>query len=127
MNAFEIFEDQIRIIDSMVKAVNHIIHLVQDVDNLSSSVRITLKNILEFLSKAVHTIPRVLLLPNNHSIIKDEILEAFESVQISWDNILEDKTEFYNRWNEFCSKWELFLDLVKKSKENSKAFYLIMN
>lgn len=120
-------ENQVSLIDSIVKSTNKLIPLIERHRPVNDTVSITVKQIFLFLSKIIKLLPDLLVTGDDSKHYKDELNKSFEKVIEAWKGFEEDPTEFILLWDEFSFWWEEFSRMINKMKTNATTIYLSMN
>jgi hypothetical protein len=120
-------ENQVGLIDSIVKSTNKLIPLIERHRPINEAVNVTVKQIFLFLSKIIKLLPDLLVAGDENKHYKSELNSSFQKVMDSWKQFEENPEEFITEWEEFSFWWEEFSRMIEKMKINSTTIYLSMN
>jgi hypothetical protein len=127
MEAYINFDNQIAMMDSIIKSIADIMIMFRGKENLDEKILFTMKQIFGFLEKVLDVFPRVLLSDDHYTIIKDELVRSFAKVHKAWTSRPEVTDDFENAWNEVTFWWNEYRTQLKKIQESKQAIYLSMN
>lgn len=120
-------ENQVSLIDSIVKSTNKMIPLIERHRPVNSAVNVTVRQIFMFLSKILKLLPDLLIAGDENKHYKEELNVSFEKVMISWRHFEENPDEFITQWDEFSFWWDEFSRMLNNMKKNTTTIYLSMN
>jgi hypothetical protein len=127
MNDYFSYENNIIMVDLIVRSTNDLVPLVMKNPELDSTISDTITLILKFLDRILKLLPDVLASQSQYNTKKRNIKIAATNVIETWENFKEDPLEFQLSWGEFHYWWtELQRDLLYIQRSQHTIF-LSMN
>jgi hypothetical protein len=121
------YENNIIMVDLIVKSTNDLVPLVMKNTDIDSTISETITLILKFLEKILKLLPDLLSQDNPYNIKKQNTIETLSIVIEAWENFRNEPIDFRFAWDEFHHWWkEIHKDLLIIQR-SSHTIYLSMN
>ncbi len=121
------YENNIIMVDLIVRSTNDLVPLVLRNSKLDGTIDDTITLILKFLGRIIDLMPDVLANQNEYNTKKLNTKDAFSNVLETWANYKEKPTDFRYAWNDFYYFWrDIHKDLLYLQRSKHTIF-LSMN
>lgn len=120
-------EKQILIINTIVKSLDELVSIMRSTNALSEQIYSTISEILNFLHKVLISLPELLVSDVNIKYKRQDLLDNFDVVLLSWEEFIDDPDIFFDRYTEFSKLWVNFEATLKKIEKSGNTIFLSMN
>lgn len=127
LNDYFTHENNIKMVDLIVISTNELVPLVIKHTELDDTISDTISLIFKFMKKILKVLPEVLVSENDYNYVKEETVDSFDDVMLTWENIKEKPQDFKMAWDEFYFWWEKIHKDLLEIQRSSKTVFLSMN
>ena len=127
MSLFLPYDNQIKLINSIIVSTNKLLPLIKDNTELTDTINITILQIFQFLEKILDLVPDLLMTEKKMNFYKEELTGSFNKVISNWETFTDNRDEFFDAWRDFNFWWKELNKTIEKLKESDNTIYLSMN
>ena len=127
MFGFLTYENQLSLVDSIVKSSSDLILIIKDKVEPDEIIHSTVKQILIFIEKIILLLPKILISQHNLNNLKDDLVISFHAIQDTWENFLIEPQTFYDTWEKFVFCWDEFSRFMKMIQNENNSIYKSLN
>jgi len=127
MNDYFAYENNIIMVDLIVKSTNDLVPLVMKHIDIDNTISETITLILKFLNKILNLLPEVLSDENPYSTKKKLIKDTLSNVIQSWERFQQDPVDFRFAWDEFHYWWQEIQEDLLQMQNSKHTIFLSMN
>ncbi|MGE5479335.1 MAG: hypothetical protein ACM3U1_02800 [Chloroflexota bacterium] len=127
MNTNITFDNQMNLINTIVKSTSDLTIILKKNTTLSDTIYNTISEIFKFMRKVLNLLPDILITGQRQETNKKELMFYFSIVQQNWDIYEDDPEAFHESWEVFKTKWVEFLSIIESIKGSRNTIFLSMN
>jgi hypothetical protein len=127
MSSNKYLENQLIIIDTIVKSLSPIIEVLCESNSFNGTIKTTFDGILKFLLRILKQLPEILISGNNTMGMKSELILSFSNLTSEFSKPKIDKDLIIPAWFEFEFWWDEFFKNAQQIEADNNTIIISMN